>query len=150
MTFNANWSRASGESRTEDYRTWRTGLGFGAVGDVDQLEYCGADGKPILAIELCVADRRSPVCPAGVADGQPPSPRFLERVLEKVSRERAQGRMARHVTQTLDIPLLVVVYIGGDLERGVWVKRIDVEKPWEALTLAEYERRLQKMHRREA
>lgn len=149
MTLNQNWSREGGESRTEEYRTWRTKLGFGAVCDVDSVEYRGRDGHPLLTIELCVADRRSDACPAGVAPGLTPSPAFFDQVVEKVSGERAQGRFRSYLTQALGVPFLLVVYIKGELEAGLWVRRMDSpSSSWEALTLEEYARRLRQMHAR--
>lgn len=146
MTLNQNWEREPGESRTEEYRRWRTRLGFGAVSDVDQIEYLSDDGRPVMAIELCVADRRSPDYEAGVKPGHPPSDGFFAAVEGKVGPGRPQGRLARYLTRALGIPLLLVVYIRGELERGVWVKRVDGEKPWEHLALDEYCRRLKQMH----
>ncbi len=146
MTFNQNWSAESGESRTEEYRTWRTRAGFGAVGDVDQIEYLGVDGTPVLAIELCVADRRSDAHPRGIPPGEAPSRSFLDQVVNKVGVERAQGRLVRKMLQALEVPFLLVVFIKNELEAGVWVKRIDEDRPWRALTLAEYEKRLRRIH----
>jgi hypothetical protein len=146
---NAHWSRESGESRTEEYRRWRTVAGFGAVSDVDQVEYQARDGRPLLAIELCVADRRSAACPAGVPPGQAPSPAFLDAVVGKVSTERPQGRFARQLAHSLGVPVLLVVYIKGELAAGVWVKRLDAPPAaWQPLTLAEFTRRLRALHRR--
>lgn len=146
MTLNGNWSRVGGEQRTEEYRRWRTTLGFGAVSDVDQVEYCAIDGRPVLAIELCVADRRSEDCPAGIPDGCGPSAGFLDAVERKVSEERPQGRFTRYFMHALGIPVLLLVYINGELDAGVWVKRIDIESPWRAMTLAEFESRLRTVH----
>jgi hypothetical protein len=116
------------------------------VSDVDQVEYRACDGRPLVAIELCVADRRSTVCPAGIPDGLPPSDGFFEQVIAKVSDARAQGRFARSLTGALHIPLVLVVYIKGELAAGVWVKRLGSTSPWLRLTLADYESCLRHVH----
>ena len=154
MTLNGNWSRASGESRTEEYRTWRTQLRVGAVTDVDQIEYRGRDGEPLLIVELCVADRQSEACPAGVPSGQAPSPGFFREVERKVAADRAQGRCLSRLMARLEVPVLLVVYIKGELDAGVWVRRLDLysatfySATWQAMPLAEYARRLQLLHER--
>ena len=147
MTFNQNWSKESGADRTEEYRTWRTRLGFGAVGDIDQIEYSAIDGRPLLFIELCVADRKSEACPAGVPRGYAPSEAFFAQVEEKVG-DRPQGRMFRYISKALAVPMLLVVYIKHELESAVWVKRTDrPDTGWVPLTIDEYTRRLRDVHK---
>lgn len=147
MTLNGNWSRESGESRTEEYRDWRTRIGCGAAGDADQFEYDAETGRPLLLIELCVADRRSEAIPKGVRPGCDPSPLFFDKVEEKINAERPQGRLLRHIAEKLGIPILQVVYIKGELTRRVWVKRAD-KVEWKRMTLAEYEQALRSLHQK--
>lgn len=147
MTLTANWSKAGGETRTEEYRTWRTTRGFGAVSDIDQIEYLWQDGRPILAIELCVADRQSPDHPSGIPEGfNNPSPGFFEQVERKVCEERPQGKFVRRLVSEFQIPFILVVYISGELDRGLWVKRVDTDSAWRPMSLAEYESRLRSMY----
>lgn len=139
MTLTSNWKRASGEERTEEYRTWRTECGLAGVCDVDQIEYRFENGHPYPAavVELCVADPESEEIPGGVKSGLSPSPAFLDAVLAKVHEKRPQGAILRLLAQKLAVPLLVVVFIRTRLDEGVWVYRIGGHG-WKHWTLGEY------------
>ena len=139
MTFNENWSKEDGESRTREYRDWRTVQGLPAVCDADQIEYRMVDGEavPVAIIELSVADMQSEDHPGGVREGADLSPRFLEAVEAKVAANRGQGMILRLMADTLDCPLLLVVYIKGRLEHGVWVHRVG-RGGWKKMTLETY------------
>lgn len=140
MTLNENWERAGGEERTEFYRTWRTGLGFGSVGDADQIEYAFRGGRvvPVAVIELSVADPEW--CHPD------PSSLFLEKVLEKVGQARAQGRMLRHVSEAIEAPLYIVVVILDDLDAGYWVYNVTAERGWRKMAPGEFVGWLRALH----
>lgn len=144
MTLNANWSRVSGADRTEEYRSWRTTLGVAGVCDVDQIEYRFVDGvlKVVGVVELCVADRISDENPRGVRYGCDPSPGFFAAVEAKVSPARAQGVCLRELARALSVPLLLVVYVAGEIQSGVWVLRVDGSNGWVKMSLLEFQRRL--------
>ena len=139
MTFNENWGKEDGESRTREYRDWRTVQGLPAVCDADQIEYRMVDGEavPVAVIELSVADMQSEDHPGGVREGADLSPRFLEAVEAKVAPTRGQGMILRLLAEKLGCPLFVVVYIRGRIERGVWVHRAGRDG-WRKLTLEKY------------
>lgn len=148
MTLNENWSRIGGDQRTEVYRTWRTTARLAGVSDVDQVEYRFVDGQltVVALIELCVADMMSEQCPGGVRPGQDPSPLYFSAVESKVNPDRPQGTLLRLLAQVLNVPILLVVYIDGNLEnRGVWVKVVDGSKGFEHYTITEYRKRLGKL-----
>jgi len=141
--------------RSQDFRAWRFNLGHGAVCDVDQIEYRVVNGvvRPVAVIELCGADMQSDEHPGGVRPGQDPSPAFFAACLDKVSPERLQGKLLRLLASRLEVPLILVMYIVGHLERGLWVS-IDGKffhdkdgKPhrWRPMTLEQYEGFLKKL-----
>lgn len=142
---NSGWSRSGGEERTEEYRTWRTLVGFGSVCDTDQIEYDPETGRPLALFELCVADPRSVQHPFGVLEGQEPSPAFFDACIAKVSKERPQGRLLRHVAEALGIPLVLVVYVSGKLRQGMWTHRIGSEG-WNRMGLPEFQARLCRLY----
>ena len=124
MTLNSNWDKVGGEARTEEYRTWRTKLEVGAVGDIEDEEH-----------------------PGGVRNGGHPSENFLAAVEAKVADTRPQGRMARYIAGELKIPIYLVVYIYGHLDR-LWVKQLGTDKGWRRFTTEQFEKGLYKLHRR--
>ena len=130
MTFNGNWQRQSGEERTEEYRTWRTTLGVGAVCDIDQIEYNYQTGKPIMIIEICVADLQDEDHPGGVREDSQPSPRFFDAIeAGKLSPDRPQGRLLRYMAQTFNVPLLRLVYVKGRFDRvWLWSDKVPVRE----------------------
>jgi len=147
MTLNKNWSKEDGETRTREYRDWRTVLGIAGVCDVDQIEYRYDEGGnlvPVAIIELCVADMESPEHPGGVREGRDPSPKFFEGVEAKVAAERSQGALLRLLASKLDVPLYLVVYIAGRLESGVWVNRCG-NSEWKKVKLEDFKAGLGKM-----
>lgn len=150
MKLSPNWNREGGGDRTEEYRRWRNECGFGAVSDVDQLEYQFATGRPSVVVELCVADRASADIPAGVPEhATAPSRAFFEGCERKVSPERGQGRVLRHLARTFEVPILLVCYIRGELESGgVWVKEVDSDRYWEHYTLEHWKLTLRRLDRR--
>jgi hypothetical protein len=147
MTLNANWDKVGGEARTEEYRTWRTNLGFGAVGDLDQVEYDAATGRPRAFLELCVADMKDEAHPAGVREGGDPSPRFFAAVEAKVAVTRPQGTMIRYIAGQLKVPVYLVVYIFGHLDR-LWLKEVGTIKEWRCFTTEQFREGLQTLYKR--
>ena len=147
MTLNSNWDKVGGEARTEEYRTWRTKLEVGAVGDIDQVEYDAETGRPRAFIELCVADMEGEEHPGGVKNGGEPSDNFFAAVEAKVADMRPQGRMTRYIAGELKIPIYLVVYIYGHLDR-LWVKQLGTDKGWRRFTTEQFEKGLYKLHRR--
>lgn len=148
MTLNENWKLEGGESRTEEYRTWRTELGLAGVCDLDQVEYRYSSGRfeMVAIIEIAKADPVSEKHPGGVRPGKDPAPAFFEAVLEKVGRDRPQGQALRYISNLCRVPMLVVVYIDGLLrDRGVWVYRIGGPHGWTHMSVGEYRERLSKL-----
>lgn|GEM_PF-2944234 len=132
MTYNDNWSKAGGADRTEFYRTWRTQLGHGAVGDADQVEYTiiSDEPVPVAVLELSVADPEW--CHPD------PSPLFLEKVLDKLATTRPQGMMLRHLAERLQVPLYAVVPILDEIDRGFWVYNVTASRGWRHMSPPEY------------
>lgn len=146
MTLTQNWSRQSGDDRTEEYRSWRTTVGIAGVCDVDQVEYrfMGGELRPVAVVEVCVADGRSNEIPRGVPDGCPPSQNFLLAVEAKVSTDRPQGKTLRLISERLGVPLLLVVFVRGRIRDGFWVHRVG-RSGWRHMSQDEYLSRLRRL-----
>jgi len=139
MTLNENWKNEGGEARTEDYRTWRTNMGTAGVCDTDQIEYRFVGDKlvPMAVIELCVADY------GPKAEDPDEWERFKAKLEAKVSRDRCQGKLLRLLAKSLNTPLLLVCYVKGKLDDGVWVKQVGASKGWTQMSLADYKASLE-------
>lgn len=117
MSFHKNWEASEGgESRTEFYRTWRTKLGLGAVGDIDQIEYrFSRTGElvPVAVIEIGVADYGPP---PGLLD-----PANSNSFPSRLGKNRPQGRLLRLVAERLDVCFYGVLLLKDQVEEfHVW------------------------------
>ena len=111
MSFHENWEKSEGgEARTEFYREWRTKLGLGAVGDVDQIEYRYVNGDltPVAVIELGVADYGPP---PGLLDANHPNS-FPARLRNG----RGQGTLLRMVAEKLGVCFYGVLVLKDQTE----------------------------------